>query len=360
MNIRLIAILLASVLLLPACDNTSKEPRRTKKKATLFTPASSGNAYEVMVVADDSVWNGYAGKALQVILDKPLRGLPQDEPQFHKSHVTEKHYDRITHLFRNIFHIEIRDDYTRAKMSVEKDVHSTPQIVVTLRAPSQLDASVYITEHTKDIESLFTAEEINRQANDLYFEHNVKFAKEVKKMFDCVMYIPADINKMKVGDNFIWASNDGISAIQNVCIYSLPYVSEKMLTKGPYMALRDTVMKKNIPGAKPTMWMQTNHEFVWTRNISVNGQYAMEARGLWEMRNDAMGGPFVSHSRIDKKNGKVIVVEAFVYAPEKMKRTMLRRLEAALYTLETPDEEDSKESASKEDKTEKQQKGSED
>jgi hypothetical protein len=33
-------------------------------------------------------------------------------------------------------------------------------------------------------------------------------------------------------------------------------------------------------------------------------------------------------------------VEGFVYAPEKMKRSMIRRLEAALYTLETPKEEE--------------------
>jgi hypothetical protein len=269
-----------------------------------------------------------------------MRGLPQDEPQFHKSHVEVAHYDRITNLFRNIFRINIGKEFTVAKMKVEKDVHSTPQMIITVNAPSQFDASIYITEHTKEIEGLFTSEEINRTANDLYFEHNIKFAKAVKELFDCEFYIPADIKKMKTGENFIWASNDGISSIQNICIYSLPYVSEKMLTQRPYIALRDTVMKHNIPGEKPGMWMQTNPEFVWTKNITVNGQYAMEARGLWEMRNDAMGGPFVSHSRIDTKNNKVIVVEGFVYAPEKMKRSMIRRLEAALYTLETPKEEE--------------------
>jgi hypothetical protein len=145
---------------------------------------------------------------------------------------------------------------------------------------------------------------------------------------------------MKVGEDFIWASDDGLSSIQNICIYSLPYVSEKMFTKKPYIALRDTIMKRNIPGEKPTQWMQTNPEYVWTKNITVNGKFAMEARGLWEMRNDAMGGPFISHTRLDEKNNRVIVVEGFVYAPNKMKRTMLRRLEAALYTLETPSEED--------------------
>ena len=342
MNIRTISTILLSAFLLSACDGTSEAPRRKKRSANIFTPASSGNPYEVMVVAEDSVWSGYAGRALQTILDSPLRGLPQDEQQFHKSHVEPKHYDRITNKFRNIFVIELSDHYTQAKMTYEKDVHSTPQVIITLHAPNQVEASVYITEHTRDIESLITSEEINRQANDLYFTHNIKFAKKVKEMFDCNFYIPADLKKMKVGEDFIWASDDGLSSIQNICIYSLPYVSEKMFTKRPYMALRDTVMKKNIPGAKPHMWMQTNHDFVWTKNISVNGQYAMEARGLWEMKGDAMGGPFVSHSRIDKKNGRVIVVEGFVYAPEKMKRTVIRRLEAALYTLETPADDDEK------------------
>lgn len=338
MKFRLIAILLAMTCVFAACNDNPATGKRHRRSGSLLTPVSSGNPYEVMVVADDSVWNGYAGKALQTILDKPLRGLPQDEPQFHKSHITEKHYDNITNLFRNIFRIEIGKQYTQAKMVVEKDVHSTPQLIMTLHAPNQVEASIYITEHTKDIESLITSEEINREANDLYFKHNIKFAKAVKEMFGCEFYIPVDLKKMKVGDNFIWASDDGLSSIQNICIYSLPYVSEKMFMKKPYIALRDTIMKRNIPGAHEGMWMQTNPNFVWTRNISVNGQYAMEARGLWEMRNDAMGGPFVSHSRIDKKNGKVIVVEGFVFAPEKMKRTMIRRLEAALYTLETEEE----------------------
>lgn len=342
MKLKLIATLLLLACTFSACDTNSNPAtgKRHKRSGSLLTPVSSGNPYEVMVVADDSVWTGYAGKAIQTILDKPLRGLPQDEPQFHKSHITEKHYDHITNLFRNIFRIQIGKEYTKAKMVVEKDVHSTPQMIMTLHAPNQFEASIYITEHTKDIESLITSEEINRQANDLYFDHNIKFAKAVKEMFDCEFYIPVDIKKMKIGEDFIWASDDGLSTIQNICIYSLPYVSEKMFTKKPYIALRDTVMKHNIPGGHPNQWMQTNPDFVWTKNINVAGHLAMEARGLWEMRNDAMGGPFISHSRLDEKNNRVIVVEGFVYAPDKMKRTMLRRLEGALYTLETPSDKE--------------------
>lgn len=338
MKYKIIAILLLIGFAFAACDSNQNGPKRRRRSGSLLTPVSSGNPYEVMVVADDSVWNGWAGKAVQQILDKHLVGLPQDEPQFHKSHIEEKHYDNITNLFRNIIKFDISKEYTKAKMVIERDVHSTPQLILNIHAPNQYEASVYVTEHTKAIETLFSSEEINRQANDLYFEHNVKFAKKVKEMFDCDFYIPVDIKSMKVGEDFIWASDDGLSTIQNICIYSLPYVSEKMFTKKPYVALRDTIMKHNIPGEQPGDYMQTNPDFVWTKNISVKNYYAFEARGLWEMSKMAMGGPFVSHSRIDRKNNRVIVVEGFVYAPEKMKRTMLRRLEASLYTLRTPDQ----------------------
>lgn len=330
------AILVITSLMLASCAGEAHPNGRRKRSASLLTPTSSGNPYEVMVVADDSVYQGYAGKALQTILDKSVLGLPQPEPQFHKSHIEEKQFNKITNIFRNIVHIKVGREWTKAKMTTERDLHSTPQLILTIQGPNQFEISTYITEHTKQIESLFTSEEINRQANDLYFDHNIKFSKKVKEMFDCEFYIPIDINKMKVGKDFIWASNDGLSTIQNICIYSLPYVSEKMLTRNPYIALRNKVMMDNIPGAHPGQYMTTNKEFVWIKGINVQKDYAMEARGLWEMKGVAMGGPFVSHSRVDTINNRIIVVEGFVYAPDKMKRTMIRRLEAALYTLELP------------------------
>lgn len=351
MKSRLFAILALAVLVLASCGGDQDSQRRHRRhKGSIFTPVSSGNPYEVMVVADDSVWNGWAGKAVQTILDKPLIGLNQEEEQFHKSHVTEKHFDQITNIFRNIIHIKLGREYTTTKMKLARDVHSTPQTILTIQGPNQFEISTFVTEHTKQIESLFSSEEINREANDLVYKHNIKFAKKVKEMFDCELYIPTSIKKMKVGEDFIWASDDGASSIQNICIYSLPYVSEKMFLKRPYVALRDTIMKRNIPGKKPGDWMQTNGEFVWTKNISVGGKYAMEARGLWEMSLSAMGGPFISHSRIDAKNNRIIVVEGFVYAPDKMKRTMIRRLEAALYTLVTPGDVEETESEEEKEK----------
>ena len=315
--------LLAAVTLLISCT---------------LSPKSSGNPYEVMVVASDSIWNGYAGRALQEVLNKPMPMLPQEEPTFHVSHVEPKHYDRVTNLFRNIVIIDVNHTYSRVKYELQYDLFSSPQMVLTIHGPSEEAISISITQHTKYLINLFQNEELNREAQRLEDHHNIEFAKKVEEMFGCRMNIPTDLRKLKIGEDFIWASDDGLSTIQNICIYSFPYATQKIFTKKGYLNLRDKFMGDNIPGRNPGSKMQTNHEFVSVKDKVVQGHYVQECRGLWEMSGEAMGGPYVAHSMVDTLNNRVIVVEGFVYAPNKMKRTMIRRLEAALYTLQLPKE----------------------
>jgi hypothetical protein len=98
-------------------------------------------------------------------------------------------------------------------------------------------------------------------------------------------------------------------------------------------------MKHNIPGSSEGQWMQTvrerenNHPLVECTEREINGRKVMEARGLWEMRNGPLGGPFVSISRVDTASRKVIVGEGFVYSPSTDKRDLVRQMEAVLRTL---------------------------
>lgn len=342
----LLLLLTASLLtapLLQSCDGTSKDKNQQTKvhhhrrhNTSILVPTSSGNPYEVMVVVDDeAMWEGYVGRALEEVLTRSMPMLPQEEPMFHVSHITTKHYDRITKLFRNIVIVKINPHFSEPRLKIERDLFSSPQIVMTVEGATANEISTFVTEQTKNIINCFVVEELNRQAETIEERHNIKFDREVEKMFGCHLYIPTDLKKMKIGDHFIWASDDGLSSIQNIVIYSYPYVSEKVFTKAAFCALRDKFMTQ-IPGEHKGSVMRTNRDYVETENIAVRGRYVQEARGLWEMSKDAMGGPFISHSQVDTVNNRVIVVEGFVYAPDKMKRTMLRRMQAALYTLELP------------------------
>ena len=92
-------------------------------------------------------------------------------------------------------------------------------------------------------------------------------------------------------------------------------------------------MKENIPGESPGMYMTTVAPTMECFNTEIEGQRAMKIQGLWEMKGDMMGGPFVGLAIPDSLRQRTLVAEAFVYAPEQKKRNMMRQLEATLYTV---------------------------
>ena len=81
-----------------------------------------------------------------------------------------------------------------------------------------------------------------------------------------------------------------------------------------------------------------------TRQVSalrdtVGGFYGLETRGLWKLLDgEAMGGPFVSLTRLDQVNGRVVTAEAFLFAAGQKKRNAMRQAEAILYSLRMPNE----------------------
>ena len=151
------------------------------------------------------------------------------------------------------------------------------------------------------------------------------------------MNIPYELNQTNMGDNFFWASNNGRTGRVDLFVYSVPYTEKDAFTLSKIIARRDSIMKKNIPGAYKDSYMTTS-TFVDPvyRALSLDGKYVGETRGLWEVKGDVMGGPFVSHTRLDEANQRIITAEVFVYAPESKKRNLVRKAEAALYTLKLP------------------------
>ena len=169
-------------------------------------------------------------------------------------------------------------------------------------------------------------------------KHNNFISNKVDSLFDCDIWIPSELNNSKTGEDFFWASTNTGSADRNFVMYSYPYTDKDTFTKEYFVHKRDSVMKANIPGYKEGVYMSTDSLLTDVRPINVHNDYTMEARGLWRMKGDFMGGPFVSHTRLDQKNQRIITAEIFVYSPDKMKRNLVRQMEASLYTLKLPQE----------------------
>lgn len=317
------------MMILSACGNKS-----------VFTPTSSGRPYEVLVVVNADMWESPAGRALFDVLDTNVPGLPQPERSFRISNTDPKHFNQILRIFRNIIIVDISPNYTQSKMKYSRDVYAVPQMIMTIQSPDEQSFVDFVHQHSQTIVNFFTRVEMNREIELLKKKHNEMVSNYVDSIFGCDIWIPTELQSKKVGKDFFWTSTNRVNADLNFVMYAYPYVDKNTFTLNYFIHKRDSVMKINIPGEREGMYMETDSLHVSSKDISVRGDYAMEVRGLWDVKNDIMGGPFVSHARVDQVNGRVVVVEVFVFSPDKLKRDYMRKMEAALYTLKLPKEEE--------------------
>lgn len=270
-------LLLVSVVMFSACG---------KRGGSL--PESGGKPFEVLVVGD-------ADSVLTPILQVDAEGLPQAEPSFDVSHVTPDKWEGASRRARAIV---IYD--TLRKFDVSMNRHASPQVIIRTDGS---DAS-----KLRDVLREF---ELEMAIARLRENHNPKAEDSVSRQFGIQVLIPSDMTASKQGKDFLWLSNNTATGMRNVCVYG--------------GMNRDSVMRVNIKGETDSMYVRTVSGTVRQRNVKTG----LLTYGLWEMKGDAMGGPFASVTHDS------VTVEVFVYAPEMRKRNLMRQLEAVLYTLQT-------------------------
>lgn len=327
-------------------DNAKKEnvkteqPKKAAKKKSkkgFMMPNASGLPYEMLVVMPDDQWERPLGRAVFNVLDTDVPGLPQSERSFRITRVDPSGFNsNMFRIMRNVIKVDIQNIYTQPKLKFARNVYSYPQMIMTLQAPDEESLAKYVEDNAQSIIDFFTRSEMNREIENLREQHNPDVSRLAKEILDVDVWVPWEVNKYKKGKDFLWASTNTGKKDMSIVLYSYPYTDKNTFTLEYFLNKRDSVMKVNIPGGPEGSYMTTQRDYVYVKDATVHGKYAQVARGLWRVQGDRMGGPFVSHSRVDEVNGRVIVAEAFVYAPESLKRDLIRRMEAALYTVQLP------------------------
>lgn len=296
-------------------------------KAFSLLPGSGGRPYEVLVVTADKA----SASIMDSILTQNTPGLPQDEPLFDISFTDSANFNQTTRMARSIVIVtKDRLRFTSTMIRYEKNVWARPQIIVYVNTPS-VDALRHdMKKQGRMLTELLIRAEMNASISALNKKDNPKAGKYINNVFGASIRIPSDMKSEKRGQDFLWLSDNSVSGMRNICVYSY---KGKELDVTAFVAARDSIMRINIPGERIGMFMQTEKESVTARLRKERGRTMMVCRGLWEMRGDAMGGPFVSLSAIDTSRNRIIVAEAFVYAPGMKKRNLIRQTEAAISTM---------------------------
>ncbi len=295
----------------------------------------SGKAGEVLIVISKDSWESEPGSELRSILAVDYPQLPQKEPLFTLYNIPESAFSNIFRTHRNLIIVNIADSIASPNFVHQRDIWAQPQTVITISAKSKKEAAGIIADNGSRLKSIFEQAERDRIINNTkkYGEPQLKDA--VCKQIGGSPYFPKGYIMKKQTDEFIWIAYETTYTNQGILIYSYPVEEETRLDLKSIIEKRNEVLKDNLPGMFPNSYMTTatiyppDHKWVRYKKRDF-----AEVRGLWEMQNDFMGGPFISHSFYDKTGRNIIVLEAFVYAPKFDKRNYLRQVESILYSFE--------------------------
>jgi hypothetical protein len=293
--------------------------------------------FEIVVVMEEEDWEGEVGGVMKQDLLSSVRGLPQGEATMKVMYSSPSEFDGMLTYVRNILRVTIDEKrYTKVSLHGAKDVWAQGQAVVRITAPDRAALVAYMEEHERILSDYYTSAELRRLSAQLEEKYHRGLTKKIKEKLGVSVKVPTTLTASKEeGEDFFWASDNGVSGRTDLVVYTFPYESSETFTRDYLVAKRDSVMKINMPGGFPNTYMTTETAYAAPsyRAITVDGKYCGELRGLWKMKGDMMGGPFVSHARLDEEKNRIVVVEGFVYAPETEKKNYIRRIEASLFTL---------------------------
>ena len=302
----------------------------------------TGKAGDLVVVASETTWNGKPGELIRKTLAQEHVALPQDEPIFDLIKVPREGFKNIFKSTRNILQVSVSSNIDKAGIEFRDDVWAYPQATVTITAQNEEQFAEIFNENKNKIISYYLSAEQER----LKMGYNKFYEKGIynvlREDFNLTMKVPPGFVVADQKDDFIWLKYETPEISQGVILYSFPYVSDSAFTENYLLRVRDSILKTNVPGPSEGSYMTTERRIEQVQNITqFNGHYASEMRGLWRVKNDFMGGPYISLAVLDEDRQRVVVAYGYVYAPSKDKRNLLRQVQAMIYSLELKEENSS-------------------
>ncbi|MBP5635780.1 MAG: DUF4837 family protein [Bacteroidales bacterium] len=327
---KIIAVI-AAVLALVSCKNSGK----------VLLPNVSGKAGEVIVVLDKADWEGTLGNEVRDLLADECPWLTPREPLYSLVNVVPSNFVDLFKVHRNIVFFEFNPQVEEGVI-LRNDVWASPQVVLQINAHDADSAVAVLKENSEVILNGIEQAERNRVINNtlLYEERNI--APQVREIMGGSPHFPSGYKLKKKTDDFIWIADEKQYTMQGVLIYKYPAAGNASdFSAENIIAHRNEALMNNVPGMFENTYMTTSDYITPTlTSMRYKGRDFVQTRGYWEVYNDYMGGPFVSHSFYTPDGGSILVLDAFVYAPKYDKRQYLRQVESLLYSFEWAEKKD--------------------
>lgn len=290
----------------------------------------------MLVVVDKQQWNGEIGEAIRGFFGQDMEGLPQPEPLFSFYTIPEADFSSLFQPHRNIFIVSIKPEFTNPFIETKRDLWASPQRVIKINASSDTAFLRLFHEHKTAFLRLYEQAERERiqRAYASVSDHSIR--NQLVENFGFSLVIPSGFFVAAKTSDFMWIRRETLEFSQALLIYTYDYKDTADFNMHQLLGMRNIFTQRYVPGTFDGTYMVVAGDFIWpvSQRIDFNGRFAVETRGLWEVKNDYMGGPFINYSLVDETGSKIIALDAYVYAPKDRKRDLVRQLEAIIYTYQ--------------------------
>lgn len=321
---RHLLFLVVALIFFTSCDN-----KKTSKEQ--FLPDASGAISNVSVVAENDLWHGRVGEAIRNVLAKPIYGLPQDEPTFTISQIPPAVFSGFVTKNRTVLKIEMGKD---AGITIADDVYAKPQKVIVISGKTKERIIELLNENESKIIDIFRNAELTERLHQM--SKSPHTFDVIKEKLGLTIDFASVYRKAKETDNFFWIRKDITTGTSNLMIYILPYnaIKRNDSVVNQIIRIRDSIGQAHIEGPVEGSYLVTENAYTpFLGETIIDNKPTFETKGIWDVKNAFMGGPFINYAIEDKINKRWVVVEGFAFAPSVEKRNYMLELEAIIRSV---------------------------
>lgn len=311
-----------SFLLLTSCNN-SKNQR--------LISSSSGRINTLLIVVDNLLWEDSVGETIRDVFTAPVPALNQEEPLFSLNQMPPMVFEGFATKNRIILKVEKGGN---PGISIKRDVYARPQTVVVVSGKTNQEIKDQLEQNGEKIIAAFKKEELKE--NQRRIKISLMDDSPLENDLGIKLNFQTAYRWAKKEDGFFWIRKDIPTGTMDIMIYQVPLntIKEGDSTIMDIVSMRDSIGKVHIPGPVEGSYMITEEAYTpYLYETTIDGKPAYETKGIWDVKNAFMSGPFINYAIRDEANKRYLIIEGYVFAPSVEKRDNIFELESIIKSL---------------------------
>ncbi len=315
-------------------------------ESTPYRPKAIGPEGDLMLVVEDEFWRNHAlGDTLRTFFQQEYPGLPQVEPLWKISRISPKDFSGNLRWQKNVFIVVVSDRHPAGQPTLEfaEDAFSTPQMVIRLKANHPNEWLAAFRAHRKEVLSRLKEKDGRVMAQTIRAKNLCKSCNDtlIQRM-GIELAIPS-VFRPVIQNSKVCAFQYSAERVEKgsvhliekvVWLSSIPYTSEEQFSVKYLKKVSDGITQTYFKGENQGSGVIIEPRMPCdSSSLTIQGNYAMELRGLWRMSNEFKGGPFLLYAILDASKRRIWLGGGFVFAAGLDKRSHMIELEGVLRSL---------------------------